>query len=174
VCSLQGDEAAPSVAEKLEELKGESAARLHLLRMLLFISIKTKSNCSSAVMWTAGSIRCNHTLAAVLASVQRFSHLPVPAAVDDTELNLGEKKKKKKKKVVLEDAVNIWLLQYRQPPSTNQHSLRHWLHTSGRNVVPFQRIIPMAQLVFSISRTPCWARTAPLQRMRRSQQATWT
>lgn len=42
-----------------------------------------------------------------MCTAQRLNSLPVPAAVDDTELNLGEKKKKKKKKVVLEDAVNI-------------------------------------------------------------------
>jgi hypothetical protein len=73
--------------------------------------------CSRNVVWgvtltaacvDVGSIRRRrkHILDVPVSTAQRFNSLPVPAAVDDTELNLGEKKKKKKKKVVLEDAVS--------------------------------------------------------------------
>ena len=55
------------------------------------------------------------------------------AAVDDTELNLGEKKKKKKKKVVLEDAVSTSLVQLLQR-QRHQQSLSMHSHSCSRPV----------------------------------------
>ena len=88
----------------------------------------------------AGSIRRNHMLATFLSISQRLRHLPALAAVDDTELNLGEKKKKKKKKVVLEDAVSFRFRQNQQHASMNRHNWRNCLRTLGRLLsATFQR-----------------------------------